>query len=91
MKRFNPSLRTLASVGGWNEGSSTFSYVAKTENGRKTFAKEAVDFCRKYGFDGLDLDWRYPGQRGGDPKKDKANFVLLVRELARKYTFCLYF
>lgn len=39
---------------------------------------------RKYGFDGLDLDWEYPTQRGGKPF-DRENFVSLVKELSQQF------
>lgn len=53
--------------------------VASTES-RLLFVNSAIDFLRKYDFDGLDLDWEYPTRRGGRPE-DKENFAKLVKVL----------
>ncbi|UYV62804.1 Cht9 [Cordylochernes scorpioides] len=78
LKRQNPRLRTLMAIGGWNEGSVKYSKMAASPEGRRQFAKSAVEFLERYGFDGLDMDWEYPANRGGKPE-DKQNFVLLLR------------
>lgn len=80
LKKINPLLTTILAIGGWNEGSQKYSKMAASAESRKTFVQSCVDFVLKYGFDGLDLDWEYPAQRGGKPE-DKANFVQLLREL----------
>ena len=46
--------------------------MAATEDGRKTFADSVITFVQQYNFDGLDMDWEYPTQRGGTPE-DKVN------------------
>jgi chitinase len=82
LKLLNPKLKTIAAVGGWNEGSNKFSLVAKDPLKRKVFAETSLAFVLQHGFDGLDLDWEYPGQReGSDPEVDKENFVLFLEEL----------
>lgn len=81
LKSVNTNLKTLVAVGGWNEGSQKFSTVAQSATLRSRFAKDAAAFCTKHGFDGLDVDWEYPGQRDGDPVYDRENFVYFLADL----------
>jgi chitinase len=48
-------------VGGWNEGSETFSKMSTTSQSRQGFVDSVVNFLIKHKFDGLDIDWEYPG------------------------------
>ncbi|XP_033743581.1 LOW QUALITY PROTEIN: chitotriosidase-1-like [Pecten maximus] len=84
LKQQNPSLKTLLAVGGWNQASTHFSPMVTNPASRAKFVSTSVTFLRKYGFDGLDLDWEYPGSRGGKTS-DKANFALLCKELRQAY------
>nr|BET14063.1 chitinase [Chiromantes haematocheir] len=81
LKQKNTNLVTLLAVGGWNEGSEKYSAMAADASSRATFVNSAIDLLKAHDFDGLDLDWEYPTQRGGAPE-DKANFVLLLQDLA---------
>lgn len=54
--------------------------MAATEAGRNNFTDSAVSFVKKYNFDGLDLDWEYPTQRGGSPK-DKVHQHEVLNEI----------
>lgn len=80
LKEKNPHLTLLLAIGGWNEGSEKYSKMAANAGSRKTFIDSCVDLLLKHDFDGLDLDWEYPANRGGVPE-DKANFVTLAQEM----------
>ncbi|XP_041371550.1 proteoglycan 4-like [Gigantopelta aegis] len=80
LKTKNPHLKTLLAVGGWTHGSRPFTDMAKTKVGRQSFIDHAIQYLRTHNFDGLDLDWEYPANRGS-PKEDRKRFSELVMEL----------
>ncbi|XP_010787942.1 acidic mammalian chitinase-like [Notothenia coriiceps] len=80
LKNQNGNLKTLLSVGGWNFGSTGFSQMVLSPTNRKTFINSVISFLRKYEFDGLDIDWEYPANRGGPPS-DKQYYSVFLQEL----------
>ncbi|MES2105395.1 MAG: glycoside hydrolase family 18 protein [Pseudomonadota bacterium] len=84
LKKYNPNLRILFSLGGWaytNDDSPTaqrYRVAAATPAGRKAMASSCIAFMKRYGLDGMDIDWEYPR------KEDADNFVALLTELRRR-------
>src|SRR5665213_1933089 len=87
LKRQNPALKILISIGGWT-WSGRFSDAVLTDTARQAFAASAVEIIRKYDMDGIDIDWEYPGRPGYQGNiyrpEDKRNYTLLFRDIRRQ-------
>jgi chitinase len=69
------------SLGGWSL-SDPFPAMAADEVARSNFVENCAQLIEDYNFDGLDLDWEYPGYEphAGTPD-DTENYNLLLRDL----------
>lgn len=103
LKAKHPHLKVLISLGGWTY-SKYFSDVAATDAARKKFVRSCLDTYIKGNlpvynaaggpgtaagiFDGIDLDWEWPGAEGHAGNHigpdDKQNNTLLIDEFRRQ-------
>ncbi|WP_017606394.1 glycosyl hydrolase family 18 protein [Nocardiopsis alkaliphila] len=99
LKEQYPELKVNISLGGWN-WSEHFSDAASTPRSRERMVGSCIDLYLRgdlpvidgaggqgvaYGiFDGIDLDWEWPGSEGNPHNtvrpEDKENFTALVKE-----------
>ena len=84
LKRKNPRLKILLSLGGWG-GCKTCSDVFSTDSGRIGFAESVLALTNYFQTDGIDLDWEFPSLAAypEHPFKveDKINFTSLIKTL----------
>jgi chitinase len=84
LKKQNPALKILISIGGWT-WSGRFSDAVLSDTSRQGFAASAVDIIKKYDMDGIDIDWEYPalpGDKGNIYRpEDTHNYTLMFKEL----------
>ncbi|HHU55226.1 MAG TPA: hypothetical protein GXZ48_00850 [Acholeplasmataceae bacterium] len=79
-------VRVSLCIGGYKEGSIPFSEAASTELGRLKLAQSIVQAIEKYHFDGVDIDWEYPGYDaapGISAEQDKQNYTAFIQVLRR--------
>ncbi|KAH8780442.1 glycoside hydrolase superfamily [Hyaloscypha finlandica] len=59
LKRQNPHIETLLSVGGVS-GSASFPAVAASFQGRESLARTAREFVERFALNLIDIDWEHP-------------------------------
>jgi hypothetical protein len=82
-----PNLRTVVSIGGWTD-SRYFSVVAADATRRARFVNACWNYIIENRFDGVDVDWEFPGQVANGNTysiQDAANFLLLLKELRVRF------
>ncbi len=81
-----PDVTVLASTGGWAASRSLWLVTDSEENMRK-FANSAVEFVRKYGFDGIDIDFEFPSETTGSGNPGDADLSETRRKgISDRYT-----
>ncbi|GJP48698.1 hypothetical protein CLOM_g7981 [Closterium sp. NIES-68] len=61
IKAKNPAVKPVLSIGGGDGVSAQrFGYVSATRTRRTKFINSAIALARKYGFQGIDVDWELP-------------------------------
>lgn len=80
LRSTNPALKVSLAVGGFNFGTEKMTAMLATPQNRTEFVTTSISFLRERNFDGLDLDFEYPGSLGSPPE-DKQRFTALVQEL----------
>ncbi|KAK4120516.1 hypothetical protein N657DRAFT_625063 [Parathielavia appendiculata] len=86
-------LQTWIAIGGFDFSDpgtpthTTWSDICATKARRAAFINSVREYMDEYGFQGVDLDWEYPGDpsRGGNGLDDTKNLVLLVKEMRAAY------
>jgi len=86
LKRVNENLKVLIALGGSGEGARRYSNAAASTENRTIFVDSIVEFVKTHGFDGINLDWQFPGDREGSRNEDKENYVELVKALREAFT-----
>ncbi|WP_281613912.1 glycosyl hydrolase family 18 protein [Flammeovirga sp. SubArs3] len=77
-------IRVMASIGGWSM-CKHFPEMAADPVKKQRFLDDCKILIDEYGFDGIDIDWEYPGPFAGmnftGTEDDYHNFTVLMQEI----------
>lgn len=87
----NDGIRTILVIDGANKAPlQAMVKLCDKDNTRKTFVDNIMDLVKTYNFDGVDVDWEFPGISGVDTsyyttQRDQANLNKLLRDLRNEF------
>ncbi len=89
LKAAQPDIKILPSIGGWTLSDPLFD-LDNNQN-RAVFVNSVIEFLVSYPFfDGVDIDWEFPGGGGANPAlgsdTDGATYVTLMSDLRSALT-----
>ena len=85
MKYRSKGVRVGLAIGGW--GADGFSQAVRTKESRTKFIKSIMKVIKQYQFDGIDIDWEYPGSGVAGIEyhsTDRYNLTLFCEELKKE-------
>ncbi|CAF0718400.1 unnamed protein product [Brachionus calyciflorus] len=86
LRESNPNLKILISIGGWFAKSTPFNQILQSDATRTQFIQNALNFLKTWNFDGLDIQWEYPGdiEFGASPDS-RQKFTTLIKYLYKAF------
>ena len=82
----NANVKIVPSIGGWTL-SDKFPAIAANPTKRANFAHACIQLCQEYNFDGIDIDWEYPGYAEHlGTTADKQNFTIFLQQIRDSLT-----
>jgi len=84
LKAAQPEIKILPSIGGWTLSDPLFDLDSAQNRG--VFVNSVIEFLTSYPFfDGVDIDWEFPGGGGANPAlgsdTDGATYITLMSDL----------
>ncbi|CAB3370957.1 Hypothetical predicted protein [Cloeon dipterum] len=80
LKKLNKNLKVMIAIGGGSFDQSIFADLISDPELINTTINSIVEFLTVYPFDGVDLDWEFPGE------DDRANLVTFVTALKKRFS-----
>ncbi|CAF0746969.1 unnamed protein product [Rotaria sp. Silwood1] len=86
LKQHKSSLKLLVAVGGWTAGSEAFNNILTNSTTRTIFIRQTKEFLHQWNFDGIDLDWEFPGDiERGAMNNSREQFNILIKEIHESF------